>query len=91
MQKAAPFKYSDTITGPKFCHPPASVEAEITAATEAAEEAASDVESGVQQAESTWGAGVDAKNEVVAPAPGVNGTTCSAYPACAPRILASIC
>ena len=83
LQKAAPYKYSETITGPKWCHPPASVAAEITAATEAAEEAASDVESGVQEAQSTWGAGVDKVQGVVPPA-GVNGTSCSAYPACVP-------
>eukprot|EP00435_Cladocopium_sp_Y103_P024158 s1164_g5.t3 len=111
--KAAPMKYSETMTGPKFC--PGAVQAaqEAIAAAKAGSglqqadasglqdstdavdaglhtaAAASSglqqffVHSGIKQAESNWGAADDAqKTAVAAVTPGINGTTCSAYPAC---------
>ncbi|CAL1140307.1 unnamed protein product [Cladocopium goreaui] len=111
--KAAPMKYAETMTGPKFC--PGAVQAaqeaiaaakagsglqqadasglqDSTDAMDAGLHAAaaatsglqqSLVHSGIKQAESNWAADDDTpKTAVAAVSPGVNGTTCSAYPAC---------
>ena len=71
--KAAPYKFSATVSGPKYCGVAPDDDDDDD------EETAS---SGVQTAESTWGAGESAAKEVIPPAPGVNGTSCSMYPAC---------
>ena len=62
MLQAAPYKYSETVTGPKSC-------------TWEIEEA----EAQMRTAEPVV---ADMVHRQVAPAPGVNGTTCSSYPAC---------
>ncbi|CAJ1396447.1 unnamed protein product [Effrenium voratum] len=101
--KAAPFKYSATVTGPKFCKE--AIEAAqdaVSAAGEAAsgldaqsswgasiQHAADSVTSGVQGAASAVadaatgavGSATEAVQKVVATV-GLNGTACSAYPAC---------
>mmetsp|Transcript_35813 Transcript_35813/g.58631 ORF Transcript_35813/g.58631 Transcript_35813/m.58631 type:complete len:280 (-) Transcript_35813:47-886(-) len=91
--KAAPFKFSSTVTGPKFC-PGAVQDAKdaISAAADAGKDGdvsglqESVVNSGIQQAQSSWGAMDSAKENVANVAtevlPGVNGTSCSLYPAC---------
>ena len=100
--KAAPYKYSETMSGPKFCQDAidAAKEAISTAGSAASsgiqqasdsassglQQAADTVTSGIQQAQSAWGSAADATEsvakEVVPPAPGINGTSCSKYPAC---------
>lgn len=86
--KAAPFKYSGTITGPKFC-PGAVQDAKdaISAAVDDDENSVNVVEAGIPQAQSTWDKDGDAKAEAatavaVEVTPGVNGTSCGLYPAC---------
>ena len=65
MAKAAPYKYSETVSGPAFCsQSPSEIASEAQGVVESADADAKSVES------------------LVAPAPGVNGTFCAAYPAC---------
>ncbi|CAL1140309.1 unnamed protein product [Cladocopium goreaui] len=90
--KAAPFKFSSTVTGPKFC--PGAVQDAKDAISAADAEKDGDVSglqesvvnSGIQQAQSSWGAMDSAKENVANVATevlaGVNGTSCSLYPAC---------
>ena len=94
--KAAPYKYSATMTGPKFCQ--GAIDAAKEAIAKIPDTADGDsglqpvtdiVAAGVEQAQSTWGAATDAVDtvesaakEVIPPSPGVNGTSCSMYPAC---------
>ena len=67
IAKAAPFQYSDTISGPAFCGGRPGVDGVMPGAEAIV---GSDVYSG------------EKTPKVVAPPPGVNGTSCSAYPAC---------
>ncbi|CAK9010895.1 APPLE domain-containing protein [Durusdinium trenchii] len=69
--KAAPYKYSATVSGPKYCGVPPADDDDDDVDTASSE---------AQQGESTWGAGESAVKEVVPP--GINGTSCSKYPAC---------
>ena len=82
--KAAPVKYSSTVIGPKYC--PGAIQAGkdgVSDATDAEDATVAAVASaGVDQAESAWGASADVKKVVATVSAGVNGTMCSAYPAC---------
>mmetsp|Transcript_17600 Transcript_17600/g.20803 ORF Transcript_17600/g.20803 Transcript_17600/m.20803 type:complete len:262 (+) Transcript_17600:55-840(+) len=73
--KAAPFRFSATITGPKFC--PDALEDAQKARADAG--SASNVVSGAITYDPADKPSVAASE---APAPGVNGTSCSLYPAC---------
>ena len=67
--KAAAYKYSDTVSGPASCGDSSVSPAGVASGIQAAVDGATDAVSQSVQA-------------LVAPAPGVNGSSCSAYPAC---------
>ena len=67
MARAAPYQYSDIVSGPPWCGGRPGVDGILFGAEAAV---GSDIYSGSKT------------REVMAPPPGVNGTTCSAYPAC---------
>ncbi|CAJ1373232.1 unnamed protein product [Effrenium voratum] len=87
--EAAPFKYSDVITGPKFCDKaddapdaPAGPAGEAQSVWGAGTEAANAVQSGIQQAADAVSGAADAASQAIEDLTGVNGTACEAYPAC---------
>ncbi|CAJ1328871.1 unnamed protein product [Effrenium voratum] len=90
--EAAPVKYSNIISGPKYCEKniKAAVETIAAAKAEPARTAVTWGAGGVEAAEAGLQAVTDdstkaaeAVKDMVAPAPGVNGTSCAKYPACA--------
>ncbi|CAJ1404910.1 unnamed protein product [Effrenium voratum] len=73
--KATPFQFSEAVTGPPDCRFVEEPEAVSTWGADAAL-------GGVQQAGEKVAEVKEKVAEVAPPSPGVNGTACSAYPAC---------
>eukprot|EP00434_Breviolum_minutum_P030552 symbB.v1.2.027019.t2/scaffold2743.1/size71816/2 len=76
-EKAVPYKFSSTLVGPKFC-PDA-----IQAANAKIDEAAAEVDTVEAESSESMEDKIDAAaDDITQMLPGVNGTDCSAYPAC---------